>query len=92
MKDLFEIWDLLVTLSVCVYRKPCSSKTGLLWVILSVIFMKGGVVRDSESGSLIFLGSSAEPSGPWVRTATLSLVWSHRVGLCFVLQVLSGTS
>ncbi|TNM86546.1 hypothetical protein fugu_006776 [Takifugu bimaculatus] len=27
--------------------KPCSSKTGLLWVILSVIFMKGGVVRES---------------------------------------------
>lgn len=34
---------------VCVCRNPSSSKMGLLFVILSVIFMKGGTVKDGES-------------------------------------------
>lgn len=34
---------------VCVRRTPSSSKMGLLFVILGVIFMKGGVTRESET-------------------------------------------
>lgn len=33
---------------IFVCRTPTNPKMGLLFVILSVIFMKGGVVRESE--------------------------------------------
>uniref|UniRef100_A0A4W5LKF6 MAGE domain-containing protein n=1 Tax=Hucho hucho TaxID=62062 RepID=A0A4W5LKF6_9TELE len=32
---------------VCVYRSPSNPKTGLLFVILSIVFMKGGVVKEN---------------------------------------------
>lgn len=31
-----------------VHRRPTNPKTSLLFVILSLVFMKGGVVKDSE--------------------------------------------
>lgn len=35
-------------LFLCPHRRPVTPKKGLLFVILSVVFMKGGVIKESE--------------------------------------------